>query len=461
MWDIAEAQTVPYIAGIMHPTGFPAYTIAGWLFAHVFAAGNVAWRMSVLSALAGAVATALLARTACDLGVSALPAFAAALAFGLTDAVWKHASRAGTQSLAMLFAVLALGAALERRPERTQRAFVAAAAWMGLAMATHPLAVWFVPGMVVLLAAQRPRTSARTIATACGAFAAMLLLYAYLPLRSAAITAAQLDPVAAVLHLDGYPIWNYDAPARWSGFLALVTGAEFHAGASLAAPLEAARYPEYAARFADILSSQYGWLGVALIAAGAFALRRRPLVLLGLALTAFLVVPFSLTYGALFEAEKYYLLSAWIAALLLALGMQAAAAALRTQSAEYEALPVLLAGAIAGVNLASGTHFFDQRNDRRADALIDDVRANVPDRAVVWTPWWYATALAHAAYVRGDLGARIPVSSVAHDRMVQTARAEVRPLYYIPLPESDIRIDGARLTALPGSDPVIYRVEVP
>ena len=30
-WDTAENQTVPPLLGTMHPTGFPAYVILGWL----------------------------------------------------------------------------------------------------------------------------------------------------------------------------------------------------------------------------------------------------------------------------------------------------------------------------------------------------------------------------------------------------------------------------------------------
>jgi hypothetical protein len=50
--DTAEAQTVPFILGIAHPTGFPAYTPAGWLFTHVVAFGTVAWRMNLFAAFA-------------------------------------------------------------------------------------------------------------------------------------------------------------------------------------------------------------------------------------------------------------------------------------------------------------------------------------------------------------------------------------------------------------------------
>ena len=36
-WDTAEAQTVPPLLGTMHPTGFPAYVLLGWLASVVLA----------------------------------------------------------------------------------------------------------------------------------------------------------------------------------------------------------------------------------------------------------------------------------------------------------------------------------------------------------------------------------------------------------------------------------------
>ena len=30
-WDTAEFQAVPPLLGTLHPTGFPAYAILGWL----------------------------------------------------------------------------------------------------------------------------------------------------------------------------------------------------------------------------------------------------------------------------------------------------------------------------------------------------------------------------------------------------------------------------------------------
>ena len=88
-WDTAELQTVPYILGIAHPTGFPFYTLAGWLFTHVFAVGSIAWRMNVLSGLCVGVAAAATSLIALLLGAGAVEACLGSLLFAWCSAVWN------------------------------------------------------------------------------------------------------------------------------------------------------------------------------------------------------------------------------------------------------------------------------------------------------------------------------------------------------------------------------------
>jgi hypothetical protein len=56
-------STGAYYAGIPHPPGFPLWTLYGWLFTTLLPLSNVAWRLSVSSAVAGALACAIIALT--------------------------------------------------------------------------------------------------------------------------------------------------------------------------------------------------------------------------------------------------------------------------------------------------------------------------------------------------------------------------------------------------------------
>jgi len=86
-------QTVPYILGIAHPTGFPGYTLLGWLYAHVVPIGTVAWRMNLLSALATTATCWFVYRILVEREIE--PEFAAgsALLFAFTKIAWEHATR--------------------------------------------------------------------------------------------------------------------------------------------------------------------------------------------------------------------------------------------------------------------------------------------------------------------------------------------------------------------------------
>jgi len=57
--DGGEFQFVPYLLGVAHPTGYPLYTILGWLWSHLLPVGDVAYRMNLFSAFWAALAVAL------------------------------------------------------------------------------------------------------------------------------------------------------------------------------------------------------------------------------------------------------------------------------------------------------------------------------------------------------------------------------------------------------------------
>src|ERR1700735_685265 len=106
--DTAEYQTVPYILGIAHPTGFPAYTLAGWLFSHTLVIGTVAWRMNAFAALCTALTAAGVVLLASALEAGPLAALAAALTFAFGSVVWRGAAFASSHALSGLLIVAAL-----------------------------------------------------------------------------------------------------------------------------------------------------------------------------------------------------------------------------------------------------------------------------------------------------------------------------------------------------------------
>src|ERR1700722_6824303 len=58
--DSGELATGSFYAGVPHPPGYPLWTIITWLFTKLIPFGNVAYRVAIASAVAGALASGLL-----------------------------------------------------------------------------------------------------------------------------------------------------------------------------------------------------------------------------------------------------------------------------------------------------------------------------------------------------------------------------------------------------------------
>src|SRR5215469_10535832 len=59
--DSGELVTASYYAGIPHPPGYPVWTIYSWLWTVLVPVGNIAWRVALAEATAGALSCALIA----------------------------------------------------------------------------------------------------------------------------------------------------------------------------------------------------------------------------------------------------------------------------------------------------------------------------------------------------------------------------------------------------------------
>ena len=72
---------------VAHPPGYPLYALLGRLWLFVLPWGDAAWRLNLMSALAGALAASLLARACESRGRAA--AWAAGLCFAFSAPLWK------------------------------------------------------------------------------------------------------------------------------------------------------------------------------------------------------------------------------------------------------------------------------------------------------------------------------------------------------------------------------------
>ncbi|HEX9372696.1 MAG TPA: DUF2723 domain-containing protein, partial [Roseiflexaceae bacterium] len=113
--DTAEFQRVAPTLGIAHPTGYPLYTILGWLWSQLPLGDTPAWRMNLLSAVAAALAVGVVYLVARASGQARAVAAAAALALAASATFWSQATIAEVYALAALLQALLLLALLRWR----------------------------------------------------------------------------------------------------------------------------------------------------------------------------------------------------------------------------------------------------------------------------------------------------------------------------------------------------------
>ncbi|HSP18022.1 MAG TPA: DUF2723 domain-containing protein [Myxococcaceae bacterium] len=233
-WDTAEAQTVLPLMGTMHPTGFPAYVLLGWLANVVLAPfGEPAFRTNLLSAVLVAIAAGITVPLLRRLDVPVPVAAAAALGFALTPIVWSISAAADAHALHIALVALVVLAQVRwgRIVERSiadpddaaaargaDRGILLAAALFGVALANHGLTLLLIPavGLYVLAVDIGVLRRPKLIAAALGACLGVAgLLYLQLPLRA--------GPFPAPL--------VYGHPDTWSGFWEIVLARQFQGAA--------------------------------------------------------------------------------------------------------------------------------------------------------------------------------------------------------------------------------------
>ena len=181
LWDTAEAQVAPSVLGTMHPPGFPAYVILGWVTTMVLRPlGSPAYLMNLLSAVLVGVAAGGTLLASRRLGAPPAIGIAAAAGFATTPIVWEIGNAADVHALhiALVVAVVLLLLRWERiarahlaAPDdgdlrrRSDRALVVAAAVFGIAVANHGLWLLLVPaiGLFVLAVDRRVLLRPRTV----------------------------------------------------------------------------------------------------------------------------------------------------------------------------------------------------------------------------------------------------------------------------------------------------------
>lgn len=426
-WDTGEMQTVPYIFGVAHPTGFPAFIFSAGIFAHIFPIGNVAWRVNLFSALTVAASAWVLFAALCEAKATVAVSLLSAFVFAFTQAVWHHATRADPHDLTLLFESLSFLYVIRWRGYGRARDILMASLALGLALATHPLALWSIPGLLVLALTGTRRLPARAVLPSLAAVAAPLLLYLYIPVRSAQLWAQQRDPTLALGVPPGQPYWDY---AHTSGGLASLlwyySGAQFSPNRAMSAVLSPSQVAYGIVHGGSFLIQQMSAVSVILAAIGAVVvlLSDRSLVL-GALLAGALVLPFAFEYKIEADKASYFLFTIWIVAFILGLGLS------KIRTAPKWAAPTILV-LLATMLCWENRGLFSERLNNRAPTYVRYVLSKTPQNAIVVTPWVLATPIAYCIYVQHRCGSRILVTAKLNATSLNSIRkTNGRPIYEI------------------------------
>ena len=156
--DSGELASTAYTLGIAHPTGYPLYTLLGFVVTHL-GGGEPAFSLNVFSAVMGAVTVGLLLLLALHIAWRAVPGAPwplvavasgiAVLAFALSTEFWTEAVVTETRTLALALDSLILVLLVVPRP-LTRRHVLLAAVLYGLALGDHLLSLYLAPALIVL-----------------------------------------------------------------------------------------------------------------------------------------------------------------------------------------------------------------------------------------------------------------------------------------------------------------------
>jgi hypothetical protein len=273
--DTFEFQVIAPRLGIAHPTGYPLYLLLGKL-ATLLPVGTVAWRLNMASAVYALGATIVVYFIGCELTRRPLLALLGALWLGLAPVFWSQAIVAEVYALHALLVALALWLMVRlveaddgRRPADREKTAVALAFVLGMSLANHLTTLFLLPPAAVALVVWYRRGANRRLRSVVWllvAFTLPLLLYAYLPLRWAAVNG---EPMGAARFVEWVAGGRFQGALQWMAWL---------------------RDPARWSIVARLLLDAWGWFGLGLAGLGLVYLVRRqrlPALLLALAAVGF------------------------------------------------------------------------------------------------------------------------------------------------------------------------------
>ncbi len=236
--DSGELAAVCSIPGIAHPTGYPLYTILGWLFIHLLQPVKPIIVLNTLSAVFSCIALFVFSRSVVNLfnnstvaqgrfqpvteTAAACSAFAGTLLLAFSSVFWSVSLVTEVYALHGLFISLFIFLSLKSFAAGSKKGQAAPGAsflWfalllfiLGLSFCNHMSTVLFIPSLIYLFIAERSwqTLGGKQLLLLLVFFLCGISFYLYLPIRAAY-----------------YPALNWGNPQTWETFLWHVSGKQY------------------------------------------------------------------------------------------------------------------------------------------------------------------------------------------------------------------------------------------
>ncbi len=380
--DAGELAAVAYTLGIAHPTGYPLFTLLGWVFARLPIASEEIVRLNVMAAffcavgvfffyhLVHGVLTEAFTRTSSlkfkrkevlpqAIRVSSA---GAALLLAFSETYWSQAVAIEVYSLHVLCLSLVLLSFLkavfddkEHQDEDGRSSngwWYAFAFFLGLSFTNHMTTILLAPGLLYLYFATQgfEAGSLKRIGRMTIPFFAGFSVYLYLPLRAMQS-----------------PVLNWGNPLSLEKFLWHWTGKQYRVW--IFSSTESAR--RQLSYFIESLPHEFAYIGLALAIAGVVVLwRAQRRIAIALLLLFFGCVFYSINYD-IHDIDSYFLLAYLTVALLGGVGALWLWRWLSERTDTRTAVVVLLVLCL----IPCAVHF--KKTDESGNYLVEDYTHNM------------------------------------------------------------------------------------
>jgi hypothetical protein len=434
--DAGELATDCWVLGICHPTGYPLFTIVGWVFSHLPIASSVILRMNIMAAFftaTGAGMVVLLANevfrywmparqrpvktnsaktgqgtksTKATRGTAAkqenrrvkdnpiaitpgiaigdsdkdgtiptLAAFATGLAAAFSSTWWSQSTSIEVYPLHLFMVPMVLTFFL--RMLRKEEGFTLGrdgklfALSLALSFANHMTTVLIAPACLYMFFARYgfSQISWKRILRLAPFFIGGLLLYLYLPIRSAL-----------------YPIMDWGHPANFGAFLRHVTGGQYKiwmfTGAGAAAKQWAYFWHRVPIEF-TIVGAFAAIVGIYVMFMSGSV--KRTHVLIFTLLLFFGCLFYSINYD-IHDIDSYFLLAYLAVALWIGAGLLTLVNLAKQEKKEWLIIGAALV--LAGVEISVNYADVDESGNHFVDDYTTNMLTNLPLNAIIFSTQW-------------------------------------------------------------------------